>query len=385
MTGKGPGAIATIGLAGTGARDLLAQIFTPMSRQEPLFQPGRVLLGTIGGAAGTIDHVTIGCEGPEKFAIHCHGNPLIVEMITELLARRGAKLVCPEELLTRILTTGESPTTIAIEGRLALLDAKTVAGARMIADQLRSGLAEKARYWLRNLDSIAPAGLAHQARRILRNSRAARAIIHGCTIALAGPPNSGKSTLFNRLAAREKAIVTDTQGTTRDWVWHQCPLGPVLATVIDTAGLGDTPADAPSIDHAAQQSSARILARAELVLLVLDASRTAEQLSPRLLDTLGRKSLVTVLNKSDLGRNLDPVALPADLGQALPISAKLGTGIDRLKQALLEATGATELDPRSPVAFTQRQRGLLERLAAARTSSQIRPIVLELLAGPVSV
>ncbi len=81
MTGKGTGAISTIEIFGDCALDVLRKIFKPVGTRPVQFKPGEILLGTICDDVETIDQITLGCEGPETFAIHCHGNPLIVEMI----------------------------------------------------------------------------------------------------------------------------------------------------------------------------------------------------------------------------------------------------------------------------------------------------------------
>jgi tRNA modification GTPase len=257
MTGKGIGAIATVQIFGDDAQRVLASILKPAGARHAEFKTGTILLGSIVDGDKTIDRVTIGCEGPATFAIHCHGNPLIVEMIMELLVRHGAELISAEELLRRILTANESLNTIAIEAKLAQLNAKTLTGTKILANQIDGGLAK----WLENAKTAPLDQIAAEAEQILADSRAAKLIIAGCTIVLAGPPNSGKSTLLNRLAGRQKAIVTDIEGTTRDWVSAQCQIGPLSVTLIDTAGLDEKLAatSRKTIEKAAQEMTARIL------------------------------------------------------------------------------------------------------------------------------
>ena len=90
MTGKGTGAISTIQILGDSAGAVIKKIFQPATSKSAALEPGRISLGTINADTETIDHVTIGCEGPGNFTINCHGNPLIVEMIMELLGRHKA-------------------------------------------------------------------------------------------------------------------------------------------------------------------------------------------------------------------------------------------------------------------------------------------------------
>jgi len=98
MTGKGTAAISTIQVFGDAAEAITKKLFKPTGSKPAEFKTGKVLLGAIIDPARqeTIDQVTIGCEGPESIAIHCHGNPLIVEMIMQLLQRNGATLLTAE-------------------------------------------------------------------------------------------------------------------------------------------------------------------------------------------------------------------------------------------------------------------------------------------------
>ena len=81
MTGKGTGAIAAVQVFGNSAEAVIKKVFKPAGTKPLKFKTGEILLGTITDSAKVIDQVTIGCEGPDTFAINCHGNPLIVEMI----------------------------------------------------------------------------------------------------------------------------------------------------------------------------------------------------------------------------------------------------------------------------------------------------------------
>lgn len=383
MTGKGTGAIATVQIFGDDAQRVLGEIFKPVGSKPSEFKTGKILLGTIVEADKTIDQVTIGCEGPATFAIHCHGNPLIVEMIMELLVRHGAELISAEELLRRILTANESLNTIAIEAKLAQLNAKTLTGTKILANQIDGGLAAKAAEWLKNMETIALDEIAAEAEQILADSGAAKLIISGCTIVLAGPPNSGKSTLLNRLAGRQKAIVTDIEGTTRDWVSAQCQIGPLSVTLIDTAGLDEKLAatSRKTIEKAAQEMTARILIEAELILLVLDSSQAADQLAGTLVEAITDKKVLTALNKTDLAAKFDVAELPDSLSNAVQISAKSGAGIENLKKEILRMAGVAEINTETTVAFTPRQQNLLRQLTAVKSSRRAASIISELLNG----
>ncbi|HUT44956.1 MAG TPA: GTPase [Sedimentisphaerales bacterium] len=383
MTGKGTGAISTVQVFGDSAEAVIKKVFKPAGTKPLKFKTGEILLGTITDGAEVIDQVTIGCEGPDTFAINCHGNPLIVEMIMQLLRRHGAALLTAEQLLKNLLTAQKSADTIAVEAKLAQPKARTLQGTKIIANQIDAGLTKKARGWLESIDEISLDKIKTEAIQILQKSQAAKLIIYGCTAVLTGPPNSGKSTLLNCLAGRQKAIVTDIKGTTRDWVSAKCQIGSLSVKLIDTAGLDEKLQSTQDIDESAQEKTVEILEGADIVLLVLDNSRPAEELDIRLLDKIAGKQIITVLNKSDLPAKFDTSRLPETLSNTVQISAKEGAGIESLSEKIIKTAGAADFDLREPVSFTSRQENMLKKLTNAKSKQQAAPIITELLKGHV--
>lgn len=381
MTGRGAGAIATIQLAGDGAERTLKRVFQPGNDNPLELTAGRILLGHIIDGDEIVDQVTIGCEGSGVFVIHCHGNPLIVERIAGLVQRHGADLISAGAMLSRIFAARESTDAMAVEARLALATVKTLAGAEILHHQIEAGLSARIRQWRR--DALALPRVAAEARQILADSEPARLLIRGCVVALVGPPNTGKSTLLNTLAGREKAVVTDVRGTTRDWVWAEIHIPPLAVTLIDTAGLDPALAAAGDIDRAAQEKSIEIIDRADLTLLVLDAGQPVRQLDEALADKLRDKRTIVVLNKADLTQSSGAAVLPAHPGPSIRVSAVQGTGIEALAQAVRNVCRVADFDPRRVVAFTDRQRDLLEQLATAKTCGEAGSLMEALLRGPV--
>lgn len=384
MTGKGTGAISTIQIFGDSAESVLKKVFRPAGKKPAKFGTGKILLGSICDGAEVIDQVTLGCEGPKTFAIHCHGNPLIVEMIMQLLRQHGANLVTDEQLLAKVLTSRGRIDTIAVEAKLALPKARTIQGAKIIANQIDAGLSKKTQDWLGGMDEASLDEIKAEASRILQESQTARLIMYGCTAVLTGPPNSGKSTLLNCLAGRQKAIVTDIEGTTRDWVSAECRIGSLAVKLIDTAGLDEEisyPQD--GVEQAAQNKTAEILEQADIVLLVLDNARPAEELDNQLLERITNKQVITVLNKSDLPAKLDPDSLSTFVSDTARISAKEGTGIEDLREKIRQASRVVDFDMRQPVCFTNRQENLLKKLKNSKSKQQAASIIRKLLKGEV--
>ena len=148
MTGKGTGAISTILLFGDSASGILKKLFKPVSEKVPEFSVGKIYLGSFGSADSVIDQVTIGCEQQNCFAINCHGNPLIVELIMGLLNKNGAQLVTGENIMSEILTGQKIDNTIEIEARLIQPKIRTLTGSQIVSNQINSGLSLKAKKWL---------------------------------------------------------------------------------------------------------------------------------------------------------------------------------------------------------------------------------------------
>ena len=381
ITGKGTSAIATIQLFGENADAALKKIFVPKTRKTAPFQPGQILLGTITDGSRAIDHVTIGCETPNTFAINCHGNPIIIADIMKLLQKNGVKLLTAQQLLTKTLTAQKRFNTIEIEAKIAQLNAKTIEGTKILENQIDIGLSKKVQNWLQNIKSITLDEIKADVRQILNTSKAAKLIIYGCTVAIVGPPNTGKSTLLNCLAGRQKAIVTDIKGTTRDWVSAQCKISPLSLTLIDTAGLDEELEATPKniVEKKARQKSAEFLDQADLLLLVLDNSQGKDQLNKSLFKKTAGKKILTVLNKSDLPAGFDPAQLPNALKNTVLISAKLETGIENLLNKIRQICGAADFELNSAVCFTARQENLLKQLLNAKSKRKTLSIITELL------
>jgi len=383
MTGIGTGAISTVQVFGEGAEAVIQKIFKSAHNVPPALKTGKIYLGTIVDGGETIDQVTIGCEGVNTFAINCHGNPLIVEMIMQLLKKNEATLITAEQLLAKILTAEKYSHTIEVEAKIFQAMAETIEGTKIILNQIEGGLGAKAQNWLRDIKTGKLEQIKNEAAEVLENSRIAKLIMYGCTVVLAGPANSGKSTLLNYLAGKQKAIVTDIKGTTRDWVSSKCKIGAIVAEIIDTAGLDEQFAQIndESIESQAQKKSLEILQKADLVLLVLDGNQSNSQFNENIVKKIADKKILTVINKSDLPAKLE-VSRPEEFVQ---ISAKSGTGIENLLKKIQRSLGVVGFDLGSAVCFTDRQQRLVKKLAESKSKDEAVSAITELLNGGIEV
>lgn len=370
-TGKGASAIATIQVFGPAAPTLFAQIFRPAGAPRCALEPGRISLGSIVRDDVPLDQVVLACEARDLYAIHCHGNPLIVEKAMALLARHQVELVPAETMHCRVWRS-QGHTALSIEARLALLQAQTLTGTRIIMHQMKDGLARILSNWQAQKESMSLQALQVQAQTVLAQSRIARRIIYGAKAALIGPPNTGKSTLLNALVGQPRALVADVGGTTRDWIEAPCRLDSLYLTLIDTAGLDARLTKASEVDRMSQGRTLDLLGQADLVLVVLDASDGTLGVETRLMERMRGKCTLTVLNKSDL---VSARGSP----QALNISATQETGLSELKQRIRVALGITGFDPETPVCFTERQRHLLTEMLSCQSRRQVQQIIAALL------
>jgi tRNA modification GTPase len=288
----------------------------------------------------------------------------------ELLLRRsldlGARLAEPGEFTQRAFLAGRLDLTQA-EAVRDLIEAQTLTQARQAATQMGGALSRRVapvKHALVELIALLEAGIdfaeddedvaamSEIARRIddltppltaLEASFARGRIVHdGLTLAIVGRPNAGKSSLFNRLVERERAIVTATPGTTRDLVTERISLDGIPLELVDTAGLRE------GLEEAEQMGIARsreALADAALVLVVLDATQPLNDEEQRLLLAVEGRPALVVQNKCDLAETNGAADVVAGVA-ALRTSALTGEGIIQLRERILAlATGGAASEP----------------------------------------
>lgn len=378
LTAKGTGAISCIQLTGGDGRKIIEKIFTPATSSQLQLSPGSFATGNIHDSGRVIDHILLGCESENNFAINCHGNPIIVEMIMNLLQAGGAKPAVAEDILSAKFAN-DCDNAIHAEAKLAQLKAVTFEGVKIIAAQPDCGLGRLAKEWLDNIDSINLPQLNQDCQTILDRTQTAGLLINGCTVVITGPANSGKSTLLNCLSGRQKAIVADIAGTTRDWVSAKCKIGPVLVELFDTAGLDELTAKKNEIERNAQKIAREMIEKSDAVLYVTDGT---EKSSHGRLGWLKDKRVLLLRNKCDLLSDRQKAELPAGL---IAISAKNADGIDDLSAALTELLKVKNFDMNTPVCFTDRQIALVTSLSRAKKPADAKRLITELLTCPSCV
>jgi tRNA modification GTPase len=296
--------------------------------------------------------------------ISAHGSPVVLRHIVELSLAQGARLAEPGEFTMRAFLNGRLDLTQA-EAVRDLIDAQTLFQAKVAAQQLDGALSNRLKSIKQKLvdlialleagidfaeDDVSIASDATIRDRIaevriplqrLAATFAYGKIVHqGLTLAIVGRPNVGKSSLFNRLVERERAIVTAQPGTTRDLVSETVAIGGIPVELVDTAGIRQAPDDAEA-ETLGIKKSIEALADADLVLVVIDKSQPRNKEDEELLRQIEVRPAIVVENKSDLLSSCGDgrIARPAERSSATPpiiqTSALTGEGIPALRQAIL--------------------------------------------------
>ena len=332
LTGPGPGAIAVVRLSGPGVRAFVASHFSGVAGD------GRAVHGTMRDGAAVIDDPVVVFDEPRALAdVSLHGGAWVVRAFLELARRDGFEIVDRADApLDGGAVDASSPLEAEVLTHLPL--ARTELALRVLLAQPRA--------WERLRASADP----QEIERALAD-RALHRLLHPPRVALVGPANAGKSTLANQLFAQERSITADQPGTTRDWVGEIANLDGLAVMLVDTPGLRET---RDAIESEAIALAKRQIERADLVVLVLDATRPLEPEQAALLPRF--PEAVRVANKVDRPEAFNVAAL-----RAINTVATTGQGMDELRGAIRRNFGCQDVQVDRPRWWTERQRTLLHR------------------------
>lgn len=344
-------------------------------------------------------------NGDDIVEIAAHGAPVVLNTMLDAALHHGARLAEPGEFTQRAFLAGRLDLTQA-EAVHDLIAARTLEQARAAAQQLGGALSRRvapakesllhlialleagmdfASGELDDVDVVPPVQIAaaidatqRPLEELARSFRSGALLRSGVSLALVGRPNAGKSSLFNRLLERPRAIVTAMPGTTRDTVEETWTLNGIPVRLVDTAGLrlqGEAPVD--EAERLGIERSREALADADLVLLVHDSTAPVTTDEQALVRSLHGRPHLVVRNKVDLLPNgSSAIRNRAGLGpsatedeSAVAISALTGEGVEALKLAVLDALNATGNLAEAGALNNRRQQehvlGALRALAAA--------------------
>jgi tRNA modification GTPase len=336
-------AIGVIQLAGKGSIELFNRFFSKPLPEEF----GKITLGTFRDDTGrTVDQILAVKLGGPIVEITCHGGIRITQRIIDTLKRAGATLVEPETLIPESFGITDP---LASEIYRLLPAAKTTLAVKYLLAQLDGDLGKL----------LKTGGDEASRKSALAYWPAIRFLLEGVRIAIAGPPNVGKSTLLNELTQSKQALVADLPGTTRDYVQVETEFTGLPATLIDTAGLGRT-AD-PLADEVRRRSLTQIAA-ADLVLVLLDATdpNSNQQFINELPKNISRA--IVLINKIDRveGKTLSSKPALPEAWPEIKISAMTGQNLEQLSSMIWKQLGLEGFDYRRLSVFSQ---SIADRLA----------------------
>lgn len=290
--------------------------------------------------------------------IDCHGGVLVMKKILELLFQNGAKPAEPGEFTKRAFLNGRIDLAQA-ESVIDLINAKNEFALKASVEQLRGLVSEKIEklradilheiafiesalddpehYSLEQYGgelSVKLEEISGEIENLLISAQNGSVLKEGIHTVIVGRPNSGKSSLLNSLLGKDRAIVTDIAGTTRDAIEEQIRLNGISLNVIDTAGIRDTN---DIVEKIGVDKAKEYLEKSDLVLYVVDSSVPLNDDDMEIISMIQEKNVIVLLNKSDL----TPVITEEDIKDYLPktalsVSAKQKDGIEEIGRTIEE-------------------------------------------------
>jgi len=392
-SGAGRAGIAVIRVSGSRSEDVLRRLTGPAGVSRETLPPRRATVRALKDAGdGFIDEaIVLWMPGPASYTgedsveLHVHGGPAVVDAVLQAALATGlCRIAEPGEFTRRAFESGRMDLTRA-EAIGDLIDAETE-GQRRQAGRLYQGEAARVFEAWRGLlltamaaleasidfpdetdipdeidrTALGPiAALVDDLEAALGDAGRLNAVREGFRIAILGPPNAGKSSLMNRLARREAAIVSPIAGTTRDVVEVRLVLAGFPVWVADTAGLRE------ASDAIEAEGVRRALARAEeadLRIWVRDGSDVSRETSGGAGLGNTRPGDIAVLNKADL---LEAAPARPESDDVFVVSAKTGAGFEQLEQRLIQLVRERLEGDEAPLVTRARHRELVQEALAA--------------------
>ena len=359
------GAIGIVRISGNETLEILSRVFT---KDLTNAQPNTIHYGHIKNGEETIDEVLVSVfraphsyTGEESAEISCHGSRYILNKVLALLIANGCRQAGPGEFTQRAYLNGKMDLSQA-EAVADLIASTNQATHQIAMSQLRGHFSSKLaqlREQLLKLTSLLELELDfsdhedlefadrselmdltktidNHITRLAKSFETGQALKQGIPVAIVGKTNVGKSTLLNRLLKDDRAIVSDVHGTTRDTIEDTIDINGITFRFIDTAGIRQTQDEVEQIGITRTYTA---IDKARIVLWLIDTEPSTEEIN-NIIQRTENKKLIIIKNKADKTDNNSYNLLNRPF---ITISAKFGTGIEELEQAIYEAANIPAL------------------------------------------
>lgn len=403
-TAPGSGGIGIVRISGEEAVAVADRIFVmPSGKRLCDCQTHTIHYGQVMDGGQVVDEVLLMLmRGPHSYTtedtveINCHGGYFILKKVLEAAIQNGARLAEPGEFTKRAFLAGRIDLSQA-EAVMDLIQSQNEYAWKASINQLKGNVSKEIRdlrakllYEIAFIESalddpehislegygekLYPLLKKFQERveRLILSFENGRRITEGIKTVIIGKPNAGKSSVLNRLAGEERAIVTDVEGTTRDVLEEQIVLDGISLRILDTAGIRPTKdvVESIGVERALQQ-----IKDSDMILYILDVSSLLDENDQRIWESIKEKEVIVLLNKSDLEQEEAKIrtlftGLPERLKKEEPIlfSAKEGSGLSELTARIKEKffAGKVALNNQVTITNVRHKKLLTEALESLR-------------------
>lgn len=393
-TPMGTGGVGIIRISGEKAMEITDRVFKAFSGKPLTESEGyKAHYGRIFDGENAVDEaICLVFRAPHSYTgenvveINCHGGVFLTKKILRLVLSNGASPAAPGEFTKRAFLNGKMDLSKA-EGVMSLISAQGEQGANAAYNLLEGSLSRKIEEINSSLLSVA----AHLAawvdypddeieeidennlrktvqaaldkiNLLLSRFDSGMAVTTGVDAAIVGKPNVGKSTLMNLLTGYDRSIVTAVEGTTRDVVEETVNLDGCILRLSDTAGMRET---GDIVEKIGVDRSRKKLERAAVIFAVFDLSRELSAEDLELIEMCKGRTVIPIINKTDLDRKADISVIENSLGKCVAISAKDGDGYEELCDTVATLIGTKDFDTSAAMLANERQRLCCENAVAS--------------------
>ncbi len=356
-TPEGKGAIGVIRMSGPDAIRITCKLLPSLDLS--IAKSHTLHFGTVKDGMEIVDEAVVGLfRSPSSFTgedvveISCHGSHFIISKVMSLLIKYGARTARPGEFTLRAFLNGKYDLTQA-EAISDLIAAETEAAHQIAVKQMRGGFSGDLKNIRQKLIEYASLleleldfgeedvqfanrkelkeqlqDIISDINRLTDSFRLGNVMKRGVSAVIAGRPNAGKSTLLNALLNEQKAIVSDIPGTTRDAIESTLVIEGIAFRLTDTAGIRDT---TDYLEKLGVEMTMQTIEQAHIVIYLWDAAEITTEEAERDIEKIGKNGNVKIIR---VANKMDLKPIMGDTGDAIPVSAKKGEGIGKLKEQL---------------------------------------------------